>query len=406
MTLAEMEWEEQRREAASRRPHGAALSPPALFRSFWLAGFESACQRNSFNERIDMLAATQHDRQADEDYRLLWQLGIRTCRDGVRWPLIERRAGQFEFRSFLPLLRAAQRQGVQVIWALLHYGWPDFYDLMSPSFPDTFARFCRTIARVVRSESDDVPFYVPVNEISFLAWATGYKGIIHPVHPGKAEEIKRTLIRCAIAAMEAVWDVDPRARFCHVDPLIYVIPPRDRPDLAAQARGQHEAQWHGWDMIAGRACPELGGHPKYLDIVGVNYYHSNQWETPDVRLHWDDPPDPRRIPFHWMLRWVWQRYRRPFFIAETSHFGVGRGRWIEHIAQEIHAARLKRIPVEGVCLYPIIDRPDWENMDHWHHSGLFDLVRRADGRLQRVECSDYGRNFRRAKELLSSIHCR
>ena len=30
-------------------------------------------------------------------------------------------------------------------------------------------------------------------------------------------------------------------------------------------------------MIAGRLWPQLGGEAKLLDIVGLNYYHDNQW---------------------------------------------------------------------------------------------------------------------------------
>ena len=47
------------------------------------------------------------------------------------------------------------------------------------------------------------------------------------------------------------------------------------------------------------------------------------------------------------------------------------------------------VPVEGVCLYPVIDRPDWEDANHWHNSGLFDLVREPDGTLRRVLNEEY-----------------
>ena len=44
---------------------------PSLFDSFWMGGFESACQINTRGVRIDMLAATQHDLRVDDDYRLV-----------------------------------------------------------------------------------------------------------------------------------------------------------------------------------------------------------------------------------------------------------------------------------------------------------------------------------------------
>ena len=63
---------------------------------------------------------------------------------------------------------------------------------------------------------------------------------------------------------------------------------------------------------AGRAQPELGGHPRYLDVVGVNFYHDNQWEHPSRRLRWEDNPrDERWVPFHRLLARAHARYGRP-----------------------------------------------------------------------------------------------
>jgi hypothetical protein len=42
-----------------------------LFRSFWLAGFESACHINRYGQRLDLLAATQHDQQAADKVNAL-----------------------------------------------------------------------------------------------------------------------------------------------------------------------------------------------------------------------------------------------------------------------------------------------------------------------------------------------
>ena len=383
---------------------GSRGAEPKLFQSFWMGGFESACQINTRGVRIDMLAATQHDVRVREDFDLVKSVGMRVVRDGVRWPCVEVTPGHYDWSSFLPMVRAAEEKGVQVMWNLLHYGWPADIDILSGAFVDRFARFCRAAAHVVKDESPRVPVYVPVNEISFLSWAVGYKGIIQPLTLGKSREIKRQLIRAAIAAMEAVWSVEPRARFAHVDPLVRVIAPRGQPELEEVARHQHEGQFEAWDMIAGRYEPLLGGHAKYLDIIGVNYYHSNQWETPDVRLRWEDEPrDDRWVPFHQLLDGIHQRYGRPLFISETSHFGVGRGKWIEEIAQEVYIARMQGVPVEGVCVYPIIDRPDWEDANHWHNSGLWDLRETAGGRLERVACDEYLHALRRSQRLLSEI---
>ncbi len=373
-----------------------------LFRSFWIAGFESASHINRSGVRIDMVSATQHDALVDEDYARLGEWGIRTVREGVRWHLVETAQG-FDFSSLRPTVEAARRHGIQVIWALCHYGWPDDLDILAPGFIDRFARYCGQAARFIHEHSDGVQFYTPTNEISFLAWAAGEKAYIHPYREDAGRAIKEQLIRATIAGIEAIWSVDRTARIVHTEPLIHVLTPKDRPDLARAAADQRAAQFEAWDMLAGAMEPQLGGHPRYLDVVGVNYYHANQWEHPDQRLRWEDTPrDPRWLPFSSLLAEVYYRYWRPVVVSETSHFGAGRGRWIREVSNEVGKAREAGVCVDGLCVYPIIDRPDWDDPDHWHNSGLWDLRRTPEGKLDRVLNQEYAAELRAAQVRLRS----
>lgn len=374
-----------------------------LFRSFWLAGFESACHINGRGDRLDLVRATQHDLQLREDYARIRQFGFRGVRESARWHLMDR-GRRLDFSLVLPVLRAAAAEDVQVLWTLCHYGWPDDLNLFSAGFVERFARYAAALARVVSDHGDEVPFYTPINEISFFAWAAGETGYIHPHRTGVGGELKRQLVRAAIAGMEAIREVDPRARFIHVDPLIHVIPPRGRPDLARAAADQRASQFDAWDMLAGGMHPDLGGHPRYLDIVGVNYYHANQWEYPDRRLRWEDAPRDRRwVPLRFLLEEVYTRYDRPLVISETSHFGGGRGRWLREVTDEAAATRARGVPLEGLCIYPIIDRPDWDDPQHWHNSGLWDLRPCPDGRLQRVPCEEYLKVLQEAQAVLGTV---
>jgi len=381
-----------------------AAPPPSTFASFWAGGFESACHI-ARRGRVDMIACTQHDRWAEEDYALLRRAGIRTARDTARWHLIDR-DGRYDFSSFLPSLRAAQRHGVQVIWNLFHYGWPDGLDLFSGEFIDRFARFCSAVARCVADHVDEPPFYTPVNEISFFSWAAGHDGNMHPFTLGKAGQIKRQLVRAAVAGCEAIWEVDRRARFVHTDPLIHVVTPLEFPELWSVAESLRLSQFESWDMLSGRREPDLGGREEYLDIMGVNFYGSNQWDVLGGFVLWHVlPRDERWVPLHQLLRDLYERYRRPIFIAETGHVGVGRAPWIREIADEVVLARDAGVPVEGVCLYPVLDRHDWDDESHWHNSGLWELVDDGRGKLQRIVCKPYMRELRRAQRLLRSRGC-
>jgi hypothetical protein len=370
---------------------------PEIFRSFWWAGFESACHINGAAQRLDMIGATEHDARAAEDFALVGGAGIRTVREGMRWHLIDR-GGRYDFSSALGVARAAKQAGMQVIWNLCHYGWPDDINLFAPAFVERFARYCGAVARFVADLQEEIPVYSPINEISFFSWAAGEAGYIYPHARGAGGRVKAQLVRAAIAGMEAIRDVDSRARFLHADPLIHVVPPRDRPDLARAAADCREAQFEAWDMLAGGFRPELGGQPRYLDIVAGNFYHANEWEYPERRLGWDaGPADPRWQPLSRLLIDLHHRYGRPMAIGETSHFGAGRPSWIREVAREVRLVRATGVPLLGVCLYPIIDRPDWDDAGHWHRSGLWDCIPGPRG-LSRVLCEEYAEAFTAARE--------
>ncbi len=332
---------------------------PGLFRSFFQGGFESSSHRRAHDRRrVDMIAASYHDRFAREDYAALGLHGIRTVRDGLRWHLIEPEPGRFDWRSLQAQLAAAKATSTQVIWDILHYGWPDDLDIWRPEFVERFTRFAVEAARVIAAETDGAPFYAPVNEISFFAWGGGDAGYLNPFAHGRAHELKVQLSRAAISAMEAILRVDPSARFVHADPVINVITDPSRPHEAAHAEGHRQAQFQAWDMIAGRAWPQIGGREALLDIVGVNYYFNNQW------IHGGPPIDighPLYKPFRTLLTETYARYGRPVFIAETGIEGDRRAEWLAYVGAETRAAMRRGVPVEGLCLYPVLDHPGWDD---------------------------------------------
>jgi hypothetical protein len=329
-----------------------------LFDSFFHGGFECSSHRRRDRRRLDLIAATGHDRAAGSDYRQLVSLGLRTVRDGLRWHLIEQLPGRYDWSSFLPMLRAAQSAEVQVIWDLCHYGWPDDIDVWEPEFIDRFANFAGAAARVIAAETDAVPWYCPINEISFLSWAGGDKGFINPFGRRRGPEFKRQLVRALIAAIEAIRRVDKRARFIQAEPAIHIVPDPARPRTRKAVEAYCRAQYEAWDMVRGDLAPELGGSPDCLDVLGINYYWNNQWVDRGRPLL---PGDPLYRPFRDMLAETYRRYARPLFIAETGREGDLRASWLRFVSTEVRAALHAGVPVEGICLYPILDFPGWDD---------------------------------------------
>ena len=342
-------------------------APSSLFKSFFIGGFECSSQRRWDGHRLDVLAQTEHDIRAADDYRLLGQHGMRTVRDGVRWHLVERRPGHFDLSSFLPMLTAARETGTQVIWDLLHYGWPDFLDIWQPNFTDRFVEFVRVVARLAKDESDEVPFYTPINEMSFLAWGGGDVGYLNPFARGRGGELKRILVRSTIAAIDAIREVDARARIVVAEPLIHIFPRSNaRVDIEVAA-AHNDGQFEAIDLLCGRLGPELGGRPEYLDIFGMNYYYNNQWIDHARTIYLGDG---LYRPLSELLGQSYRRYQRPFFIAETGTEAGGRAPWLHYVCDEVRDAQTAGVPVEGICLYPILNHRGWDDDRHCHN-GMF-----------------------------------
>jgi beta-glucosidase/6-phospho-beta-glucosidase/beta-galactosidase len=375
---------------------------PTLFKSFWMGGFESACHINRSGRRLDMLAATQHDRFVGDDYRNLTTMRIETARDTVRWHLVEVEPHTYDFATVDPYIQAANDTGIEVIWDLLHYGWPDGLDIHSPQFVDRFAGFCAATAQHMRARLHGSRWYTPINELSFFAWAAGAAGWFFPYNHDRGGELKRQLVRAWIAGVDAIRSVDPDARLVSVEPLIHTVPTPGANALLAEV--QNNSQWEAWDMIAGRLSPELGGAEHYLDVIGVNFYHDNQWEVPGgEKIHWHiHPRDSRWVPFHQLLGGAAARYERPIIIGETSHVGSGRAEWIRELTDEVVLAVQAGVRLEGICLYPVIDRFEWNDSTHWHNSGLWDFSI-EDGVFRRVLNQEYAAELGRSQLRLARL---
>ncbi len=342
---------------------------PSLFASFFQGGFECSTHRRATDRgRIDVIAATGHDRHAAADYRRLRDHGIRTVRDGLRWHLIGHDAGRFDWSSLDPMLAAARETATEVLWDLFHYGWPDRIDIWHDDFATEFAAFAAAAADRIRAATPGTRFYAPINEISFFAWGGGDVACINPFQRDRGDALKRQLGRAAAAAMAAIRAADPGARFIHADPLIHITAePGADPRRRADAEHHRLFQYAAWDMIAGRRWPELGGCADHLDIVGVNYYAQNQW------LHHGDTievGDPLYKPFRYLLIEAYARYRRPIFIAETGIEDEERPAWFRYICGEVRAAMRAGVPIEGICLYPVLDHPGWDDGRDCHNGLL------------------------------------
>ena len=372
----------------------------SIFPTFFLSGFECSTFRWKDGARRDLADETKHYAHVDEDYRILAEYGFGVAREGVPWPFVDKGQG-YDFSAVEPFLQAQERHKVLPIWDLCHYGYPDHLDPFREGFVEAFAAYARAAAEHLVPRSPAPHFFTPINELTFFGYMAGEWGWAAPY--GKDREsryrLRRVLVEASIRGIQAIREVAPEARIVNIDPLVNVVPPRDRPDFAEAA---HRETWDdaffSWDVLSGKKLPELGGAPEILDIVGANNYSFGQmeyWEKgPHAAL---EPDDDRILPVKDLVKRIWDRYGRPMIIAETSGLKGGRNEWLKDIMEESLAAVREGMDLHGICLFPLADMPDWHTGE-WLQNGFCDLV---GPDLRRVPEKDTAAELRRRQRLLN-----
>ena len=352
------------------------FSSKSPFKSFWMAGYECTDQINAFGNRVDFLKITGHLSKIDEDYRDLNILKIKTVREGIRWSVVEKVPYQYDFSTVEEMIIAGKRNNIQQLWDICHFGFPDDLTPLHPMFARRFASVCRAFVKFYREiDSDGDLIITPINEVSFLSWLGGDVRGTSPFCIRQGWEVKYHLMKAYIEGVEAMKEVDSRVRIMTTEPLVNITYGENASQEEIEtALSLHQDQFQVTDILSGRMCPELRGKPEYLDILGYNFYYDNQWilETHEY-LEWKkECYDERFVPLHKLLNKAYQRYQRPFVITETSHPREHRPLWTEMIIEQCALTLKAGLPLWGVCWYPIIDRPDWDNLTDWHQSGIWD----------------------------------
>jgi beta-glucosidase/6-phospho-beta-glucosidase/beta-galactosidase len=368
-----------------------------IFPTFFLSGFEcSSFLWGEERKRRDLNAELQHYEHADEDYRLLPPLGIAVAREGIPWPLVDNGDGNYDFSLIDPFLAAQRRHNILPIWDLCHYGYPDDLDPLNDAdgFVARFTAYARAAAQYVSERAHHKPLLItPVNEPTFWGYMGGEWGWCAPFGKSRDDRRRFTFVlgRADIAACKAIRQHLPETRFVHIDPLIWVVAPRDHPEWAEQAhREAYDDAYLAWDIISGIKHPEYGGSRELIDILGMNNYSFGQMEyagggKPNNALK---PGDDRIRPVADLIWESWDKYRRPCIVAETSGISGGRPDWLNDMVCECLAAVNRGVDLHGICLFPAVDMTDWHN-GKWLHMGIADVEELPTGALMRTPFAPY-----------------
>ena len=376
------------------------------FASFWMAGFECTDKLNAFGNRVDFLPLTGHLQLINEDYDQLKLFNIKTVREGIRWSQVEIAPYQYDWSTVEYMLDCGKKKNIQQLWDICHFGFPDDLTPLHPLFPRRFAALCGEFVKFYRSKNASEELIVtPINEVSFLSWLGGDCRGTSPYCVGQGWEVKYRLMKAYIEGVIAMKEIDPGIRILTTEPLINRVPVLNPEQLQIdEAARIHDYQYQVLDMLSGRICPELGGKEEYLDLLGFNFYYNNQAEVGTWNiLPWADENESRWRTLSDLLTEAHNRYGKPVLLTETSHPGEHRPNWIEMIGKECLKVLQNNIPFLGVCLYPIIDRPDWDQLHIWHKAGVWDELAMPGDTPMRILHTPSAKALREAQQLIEEI---
>jgi beta-glucosidase/6-phospho-beta-glucosidase/beta-galactosidase len=378
----------------------AAPGSSLVFPDFAVASGEEASDPIVLHEgravRVDELAASGHLDHQDDDLASIAALGVQVWRYGMPWRRTEPEAGVYDWSLWDRALDACARHHLVPVVDLCHFGLPDHYaGFCDPGWVDGFVRYVDAFL----ARYSEPMFFTPVNEPVITAMCSARWGIWNDRRAGRADYLQ-TLALVTLANLEAVarvaadrggWWIGAEGFGCHVAAT------RDDEPAAVAAR---ELEQLTWDLHLGVEPPssvadvfdvvgagvleriaQLAG-PSERVVAGHDFYPVSV--TVHGRLDHPLTIDERVAAYAREARAWHARYRRPFWVAETSNLGLAvddASRWLDALVGVLDRLRAEGLPVRGVCWYSRGDQYDWHTMltrpvGEVTEVGLFDTARR------------------------------
>jgi beta-glucosidase/6-phospho-beta-glucosidase/beta-galactosidase len=351
----------------------------------WAGGIENTFvpQTRKNQRALDEYQLIGHYEHWREDLALARELGLKAMRWGVPWYRVEPQPGEFDWRwidEVLPYM--VEELGITPIIDLMHYGCPFWLhkEFANEDYPRAVARYAAEFARRYKGL---IHWYTPLNEPVINALMCGKRGLWPPYLRGDRGylRIMLQLAKGIIETVEAIKEIDPRAKMVHVEATGLTRTVRD--DLAALALEEQHRGYICYDLITGKithdhplfpwlvrsgASPDdlaqLARRSISLDVVGMNFYP--QWSTKQIFIDQKGRLSYRNTEqdgagFATLIEHYYQRYQVPIMITETSAFGPEevRSRWLEASVAAIKKLREQGVPVIGYTWFPLFTMIDW-----------------------------------------------
>lgn len=351
--------------------------------------------------RIDQFAASGHTIRLEEDLADVASLGIDVWRYGMPWRLTEVEAGRYDWSVWDRALAACEDNGLTPIVDLCHFGLPDHYlGFCEPSWVHGFISYVEAFL----DRYSEPLWFTPVNEPGMTALMSGLLGAWNDSEASEVGYVM-ALANVTLANLEAMARIraDRDGWWIGAEGFGCALADDDDDEGMAEAARDNALQQLVWDlhfdvdpptqvvhlveMVDDRIRERISGLATELPadrvVAGHDLYpvsvvaHGRRADRPITIAD--------RVAAYEATAAAWyERYRRPFWVAETSNLGlpVEQGvAWLDELIAGIDRLRDNGLPAHGICWYSRGDQYDWDSaltepVGRVTTVGLFDDARR------------------------------
>lgn len=358
-------------------------------------GSDPVVLRDGAPFRHDQYAQSGHYDAMVDDLRAVAGLGVTVVRYGMPWRLAEPEPGRYDWALWDRALGACADAGLEPVVDLLHFGLPDHLPrLADPAWVEAFARYADAFLARYREPR----WFTPVNEPGITALLSARFGIWND-RLASAADHARVLANVVLANLEAIARVRADRGGWWIGSEGFDAPVAVTDDAEEEVERRRALGWLVWDLHLGRdPLPAAQAHLAPVDdrvlariaslavgdgvIAGHDVYPTAAQAVGGPAPAWS-VADRVAIAAAELVRWH-DRYRLPFWVAETSNLSLpvsSQVEWLDELTGALRRLRSDGLPVRGLCWYSRGDQFDWQTalanpVGAVTEVGLFDVERR------------------------------
>ena len=349
--------------------------------------------------RHDQFASSGHWASVERDVADVAGLGVRVFRYGMPWRRTELEPGRYDWSAWDRALAACEKAGVEPIVDFLHFGLPDHYaGFLDAAWVEAFCRYVDAFLARYRAPR----WFTPVNEPGITALMSGLLGAWNDRRSSRADWV-RILAHVCLANLEAMARVRGNRDGWWIGAEGFGVPvavaPEPGPETEAEVAEQRALNWLVWDLQLGvEPLPAAEAELRALDdglrariaalasrervVAGHDFYPVSVapvgGPAPAFTV------DERVQLYEEEARRWYDRYRVPFWVAETSNLSLPVEQqipWLRALLARLERLRADGLPMRGLCWYSRGDQFDWQTglvhpVGAVTEVGLFDAARR------------------------------